>query len=60
MKSWILLVAAVLVALLLAFVPLRVNPGVAQMGPMPQLDQLTGDDFDRAFLVQMSMHHAWR
>jgi uncharacterized protein (DUF305 family) len=58
MKSWILLVAAVVVALLLAFAPVRVSPSAAQMGPMPQLDQLTGDDFDRAFLVQMSMHHA--
>jgi uncharacterized protein (DUF305 family) len=53
-----LLAAAVLVALLLAFAPVRVSPSAAQMGPMPQLDQLSGDDFDRAFLVQMSMHHA--
>jgi uncharacterized protein (DUF305 family) len=57
-KSWIVLAAAVLVALLLAFAPVRVSPSAAQMGPMPQLDQLSGDDFDRAFLVQMSMHHA--
>ena len=58
MKSWILAVAAVVAALLLAFVPIRVGPSAAQMGPMPQLDQLSGDDFDRAFLMQMSMHHA--
>jgi uncharacterized protein (DUF305 family) len=35
---------------------------VGQMGPggqmMAPLDQLNGDDFDKAFLVQMSMHHA--
>jgi uncharacterized protein (DUF305 family) len=28
------------------------------MGQMPTLDQLTGDDFDKAFLAQMTMHHA--
>jgi uncharacterized protein (DUF305 family) len=51
-------VAVALVFLLLAStvsVPAR-----AQMGPMagPPLDQLTGDDFDQAFLQQMTMHHA--
>lgn len=35
-------------------------PARAQMGPMsgPPLDQLKGDDFDKAFLQQMAMHHA--
>jgi uncharacterized protein (DUF305 family) len=46
----------------LAFVLVRPIPTAAQMGPMGgplsgQLDQLSGDDFDRAFLVQMTMHH---
>ena len=35
-------------------------PTRAQMGPMTgqSLEQLSGDDFDKAFLDQMSMHHA--
>lgn len=39
--------------------PLRSSPS-AQMGPMmgPPLEQLSGDAFDRAFLMQMTMHHA--
>jgi uncharacterized protein (DUF305 family) len=38
----------------------RPMPTEAQMGPMGSqpLDQLAGDDFDRAFLQQMIMHHA--
>ena len=38
----------------------RPSPAAAQMGPMggQPLDQLSGDDFDRAFLQQMIMHHA--
>lgn len=52
--------AAAILALLLTIAPAAATPGRAQMGPMtgPPLDQLTGDDFDKAFLQQMSMHHA--
>ena len=58
LRTGVLGAAVALVFLLLAStisVPAR-----AQMGPMtgPPLDQLTGDDFDKAFLQQMTMHHA--
>lgn len=58
LRTGVLGAAVALVSLLLAStvsVPAR-----AQMGPMtaPPLDQLTGDDFDKAFLQQMTMHHA--
>lgn len=51
---------AAILALLLTIAPAAATPSRAQMGPMtgPPLDQLTGDDFDKAFLQQMSMHHA--
>ena len=51
---------AAILALLLTIAPGAATSSRAQMGPMtgPPLDQLTGDDFDKAFLQQMSMHHA--
>lgn len=51
--------AAVALAFLLLASTVSV-PARAQMGPMtgPPLNQLTGDDFDKAFLQQMTMHHA--
>ena len=54
------LVAPLALALLLAVAPLTAGHGRAQTGSMmsPPLDQLSGDDFDKAFLMQMSMHHA--
>jgi uncharacterized protein (DUF305 family) len=54
------LVAPFTLALMLILAPARATPTRAQMGPMPMqpLDQLSGDDFDRAFLAQMIMHHA--
>ena len=55
MRLGVLGTAAVL-ALLLTFAPAASTPSRAQMGP--PLDQLTGDDFDKAFLQQMIMHHA--
>jgi uncharacterized protein (DUF305 family) len=48
----------VMLALLLVLAPVAAPPARAQMGQMPTLDQLTGDDFDKAFLAQMTMHHA--
>lgn len=50
----------VALALLLVLAPLSTTPTRAQMGPMmgPPLDQLTGDEFDKAFLHHMTMHHS--
>jgi uncharacterized protein (DUF305 family) len=53
---WRALGAAVALTLLLLLTPTVSTPARAQMGP--PLDQLTGDDFDKAFLQQMTMHHA--
>src|SRR3954467_5772769 len=50
--------APLVLALLLVLAPIATHPARAQMGQMPTLDQLTGDDFDKAFLAQMTMHHA--
>jgi len=57
---WLLLGAPLALAVLFALAPIASTPGEAQMGPMmgQPLDQLTGDDFDKAFLSQMTMHHA--
>jgi uncharacterized protein (DUF305 family) len=57
---WLLFGAPVALALLLILAPIATIPGHAQMGPMmgPSLDQLSGDEFDKAFLSQMTMHHA--
>jgi len=53
------LLAALAVALLLTFTSMTITTSRAQMDPLTQpLDQLNGDDFDKAFLSQMSMHHA--
>ena len=51
-------IAAVAIALGLLLAPVRVAPAQAQIGQMGSLDQLSGDDFDKAFLMQMTMHHA--
>src|SRR5581483_1771579 len=46
----------VALTLLMILAPLTATSSRAQMGQ--PLDQLAGDDFDTAFLQQMSMHHA--
>src|SRR5690349_14638928 len=53
------LIAPLALALLLVFAPSGATTSQAQMGDMmgQPLDQLTGDDFDKAFLSQMTMHH---
>jgi len=58
--NWLTLCAAAALALLLLVAPMTTTPGQAQMGPMmgQPLDQLSGDEFDKAFLAQMTMHHA--
>jgi uncharacterized protein (DUF305 family) len=58
--NWLTLCASAALALLLLVAPMTTMPGQAQMGPMmgPPLDQLTGDEFDKAFLRQMTMHHS--
>jgi uncharacterized protein (DUF305 family) len=53
---WLLFSAPVALALLLVLAPMLTTSGRAQMNQ--SLDQLTGDDFDKAFLSQMTMHHA--
>jgi uncharacterized protein (DUF305 family) len=70
-RRFLLAGAFVALALAAAFGSWQTTPSSAQMGGMnqggqmgpgdpmaTQLDQVSGDDFDRAFLVQMSMHHA--
>jgi len=70
-KTLVRLAAVLAVSSAIAVAPWQTGPSVAQTGPMEhggqmgqgdammaQLDQLTGDDFDKAFLVQMSVHHA--
>jgi uncharacterized protein (DUF305 family) len=47
-----------MVAGAVAFAPWLTVRTAAQMSQTPPLDQLTGDDFDKAFLSQMTMHHA--
>ena len=61
MRNRVLLsVAAAALALVAIVAPWRALKGAAQSDMMSErpLDQLTGDDFDRAFLAQMTMHHA--
>lgn len=71
LKRFLLSGVAITLALLTMIAPWQASPISAQMGQMDhgehmgqanpmmaQLDQLTGDDFDKAFLMQMSMHHA--
>ena len=52
--------APFLLAITLAFAPWTSSHTAAQMGPMAgqPLDQLSGDEFDQTFLMQMTMHHA--
>jgi uncharacterized protein (DUF305 family) len=59
-RRWMMLGAPLALALVLLFAPIETTRTTAQMGPtMGQpLDQLSGDEFDKAFLTQMSMHHA--
>ncbi len=57
-NRWLLTTAVVLLALLVTLLPWRAVGTAAQMGATTPLDQLSGDDFDRAFLLQMNMHHA--
>lgn len=58
MKTRWLAVAAVAIAFSVLLAPTRVVPAWAQMGQTPPLDQLSGDEFDKAFLREMTMHHA--
>lgn len=57
---WPKLGASLALALAVAVATLGPARTQAQMGPMmgQPLDQLSGDDFDKAFLMEMSMHHA--
>ena len=64
-RAWWIFGVAALSALALLAAPMTVTMSRAQMGPgmgqpgMGQpLDKLSGDDFDKAFLMQMTMHHA--
>ncbi len=59
-RQWLLSSALAALAFALAFAAFGANRTQAQMGPMmgQPLDQLSGDDFDKAFLMEMSMHHA--
>ena len=57
-NRWLLPVAVATLALLVALSPWRAVGTSAQMSQTPPLDQLSGDDFDKAFLQQMTMHHA--
>ena len=57
-NRWLLPLAVATLALLVALVPWLTVRTAAQMSQTPPLDQLTGDDFDKAFLSQMTMHHA--
>jgi uncharacterized protein (DUF305 family) len=56
---WFVLSVPVTLALILLITPMFTTRGHAQMGPMmgQPLDQLSGDEFDKAFLSQMVMHH---
>ncbi len=56
-KRWLTLGAPLALAIALVLNPTGTT---AQMGPMAgqPLDQLSGDEFDKAFLMQMTMHHA--
>ncbi|HEX3245889.1 MAG TPA: DUF305 domain-containing protein [Chloroflexota bacterium] len=58
-RLFLLVSPLVLIGTLLA-ARLGGQPALAQMGPMAQqsLEQLTGDEFDKAFLTEMTMHHA--
>ena len=56
-----LIVFTIPLVVLAAVLTARVTsmPAMAQMGTMAQpLDQFSGDEFDKAFLSQMTMHHA--
>jgi len=60
LRRLLALAAVAATAALIVAAPWQAPPSAAQMSPpMGQpLDQLTGDAFDRAFLEQMTMHHA--
>jgi uncharacterized protein (DUF305 family) len=57
---WRMLGVALTLGLLVIVSPLAATSGRAQMGPSmgPPLTSLSGDDFDKAFLQQMTMHHS--
>lgn len=57
MRSRWLSIAVVAIAMTLLLASARVAPAQAQMGQTTPLDQLSGDEFDKAFLQQMTMHH---
>ncbi|MCC7367085.1 MAG: DUF305 domain-containing protein [Chloroflexi bacterium] len=59
-RLWWLAGLSALVALAVLLMPMTALRLRAQAAPATghSLDQLTGDDFDRAFLAQMTMHHA--
>lgn len=58
-RRWLMPSVLVTLVFILALAVFGVNRAAAQMGPMmgPPLDQRSGDDFDRAFLMEMTMHH---
>jgi uncharacterized protein (DUF305 family) len=59
-QAWWMFGAAALLAVILVIAPMTVTMSRAQMMPGmgASLDQLSGDEFDKAFLSQMTMHHA--
>jgi uncharacterized protein (DUF305 family) len=59
-QAWWMFGAAALLAVILVIAPMTVTMSRAQMAPGmgASLDQLSGDEFDKAFLSQMTMHHA--
>jgi hypothetical protein len=59
-KSWLLVASPLVLIVALLGTPISGMPARAQMGPMSQtpLEQLSSDDFDKAFLMEMTMHHA--
>lgn len=59
-RRFSLLATLVVFLTAVAWATWQTTPTQAQTGPMmePPLDQLSGDAFDKAFLQQMSMHHA--
>lgn len=59
-NRWLLIASPLVLIAGLLTARVLIPPVIAQMGPMSQqpLEQLSGDAFDKAFLTEMTMHHA--
>lgn len=66
-RSWLMLSVTMTLAFTAVLAPWRTTPTSAQMGPMngqegpmmgPPLERLSGDAFDRTWMMQMIMHHS--